>query len=468
MSIELLEARLSRLEDDYASLKQEHAELKQDYSELQVRYVELESKYKKLKDQNSDNSSQPPSQDKGKPNKNPSLKKSSGRKPGGQKGHPPANLAQFENPDEVFEHRPSICYRCRKDLSNCVGEVKEVRQEIDIPEIKAKVTEHRSIEVKCGCGFKNRGSFPKGINPNIQYGPNLQASALYLRLANFLPYERSCKLLSDLVAMNISEGTVENIMNRALKFAKPWYGKILSFLQGSSYVGSDETGIRVDGKNWWLWVWQNTLASFYVADPRRAYLVVKENFGEEFKGILGHDCYSAQNNTEAKDHQHCHPHYLRPLKYSIESEESKWAQVITDFLYESQAAQVMIWSEGFNEVHRQATIDWFNGELEELLKEKIPENEKVAIRIQKRMKKHKEKVLAFLKYPDVPPDNNGSERAIRIAKIQKKISGCFRNPDAATRNSILLSVIETAKKQGLSTLQACKQLFNGQLVLLGG
>lgn len=65
--------------------------------------------------------------------------------------------------------------------------------------------------------------------------------------------------------------------------------------------------------------------------------------------------------------------------------------------------------------------------------------------------------------PDIPPDNNGSERAIRNAKIHKKVSGCFRSEVGAQRYAILMSIIDTAKKHGLKMFDACQKLFSGSL-----
>ena len=80
------------------------------------------------------------------------------------------------------------------------------------------------------------------------------------------------------------------------------------------------------------------------------------------------------------------------------------------------------------------------------------------------MTKHREKILFFVTTKDVPPDNNGSERAIRNAKIHKKVSGCFRSETGAQRYAILMSIIDTAKKQGLKMFDACQRLFNRTLI----
>ena len=95
--------------------------------------------------------------------------------------------------------------------------------------------------------------------------------------------------------------------------AGPYYDAIRELMLKSKWIGSDETGIRVKNENWFLWVWQNNLFSYFVSHKRRAHEVVKEYFGEVFKGTLIHDCFGSQNKTEAGNHQHCHLHYLRPL-----------------------------------------------------------------------------------------------------------------------------------------------------------
>ena len=66
-------------------------------------------------------------------------------------------------------------------------------------------------------------------------------------------------------------------------------------------------------------------------------------------------------------------------------------------------------------------------------------------------------------YPDVPFENNSSERAIRMAKVKQKISGCHRSQHGADRQAVLLSVMETAKRQNINLFSAIKALLNGTL-----
>jgi len=173
---------------------------------------------------------------------------------------------------------------------------------------------------------------------------------------------------------------------------------------------------------------------------------VVDNFGENYTGCLIHDCYSAQNNTKACWHQLCHAHLLRDLQFVIDTEHSIWAHRLQGFLARSQRARDHIWKTGFDLDQRERVIDNYYKQLNQFICQ--PVTSKEAKRMQKRFKKHEEKILYFMTTPDVPPDNNGSERAIRNAKVKQKVSGGYRSYRGAERQAALLSVIETARNKG--------------------
>lgn len=234
----------------------------------------------------------------------------------------------------------------------------------------------------------------------------------------------------------------------------------------SRWVGSDETGVRVAGKRIWEWVWQNAGASYYVISPHRSYQVVKDHFGESFLGVLIHDCLGAQNMTKAKAHQLCHAHLLRDLQFVIDTASGgvAWAYKMQKLLLCSQRARDHSWAGSFDPLLRQAIQADYLRQLDYMIEESI--TGKAAIKLQRRFKKHRDKILYFMSSPDMPPDNNGSERAIRNAKTKQKVSGCYRSKRGADRNAALLSVIETAKKQDLNVLETIKKLLTGEEVVL--
>jgi transposase len=131
--------------------------------------------------QNSRNSSRPPSSDGlAKPPAPKSLRRSSGRKPGGQGGHEGRHLEQVERPDEVFRYVPSRCGGCGGDLSGGVPVGEEVRQVFDLPPVRLAVCEHRAQRRRCVCGHVTSAAFPAGVSAPTQYGSRMRALAIYL------------------------------------------------------------------------------------------------------------------------------------------------------------------------------------------------------------------------------------------------------------------------------------------------
>jgi transposase len=53
--------------------------------------------------------------------------------------------------------------------------------------------------------------------------------------------------------------------------------------------------------------------------------------------------------------------------------------------------------------------------------------------LQNRFRLHREKLLTFLDYPDVPPTNNASEQAIRTSVIHRKVTNGFRSAEWVRR-----------------------------------
>ena len=438
--------------------------------ELEARSPEWERKYSELeaklaaKNKDSNNSSNPPSKDPpGTQRKYPKRNKTD-RKPGAQKGHQGKSKSFEKEPDIVQTHEPTSCLECGESLESIEGKVVERRQEIDIPPIEPIITEHQLIEKICPCcKHRSRGSFPDHIRSLIQFGINTIIAVIYFNIVHHIPFRRTTKIFKDMFHMSISEGTIENILNLAETKAIKYYDQIKELLQQSKWVGSDETSIRINGQTWWRWVWQNDKLTYFVSVSSRAYQVVKDFFGESFQGILLHDCYGAQLATVASKHQLCLAHLIRELLFLIDFEKSMWAFKMIRFFSKVIKAKEIIWSEGFDLTRREKVISDCFKELDRLLD--LMPIKKESHRIWKRLRKHKDKLLTFLVHEDVPATNNGSERAIRNAKIHRKISGCFRGDHAPQRHSVLLSVIETAKKQGHSLLDSCKLMLNHQLVL---
>ncbi len=288
----------------------------------------------------------------------------------------------------------------------------------------------------------------------------------YLNVEHTLLYDRLSQITHDLLGFAISEGTVANKLTQMQEQAKGIIERIKQHVISAPWIGSDETRTSVAGKKFWEWVWQSPFASYFVIDKRRGYAVIKEHFTESYQGVIGHDCWCAQNKTPAGKHQLCHAHLLRNLQYAVDVERSMWAYHVQRLLRKSHRARGKIWETGVSPKQREAVIQYYEDALDALLSTLLTHKEER--RLQKRLSKHKNWIFPFMASPDVPPDNNSSERAIKAAKLKEKISGGFRSVLGAKRFAQLLSLTQTLRKQKLpifATLTAILQGNEGAISL---
>ena len=98
--------------------------------------------------------------------------------------------------------------------------------------------------------------------------------------------------------------------------------------------------------------------------------------------------------------------------------------------------------------------------LANIFKEKPSEKKKETLKLWNALVCRQKELLLFLEYKDIPATNNASERALRNRVTKRKVSGCFRSSFGAYCNDIISSVIETAKKQKVSIIQALNPIHS--------
>lgn len=409
------------------------------------------ARYTTRKDSN--NSSLPPSKDENRPPRTSSLREKSNRKAGGQPGHEGKTLEMVEMPDEIIEHRACFCTECGKDVSNLTFEFFGKRQVIDIPTIKQVVTEHRVYRCKCTCGNMVESDFPVGVDSPVRYGKNIETLIGYLSVRQYLPFKRLKEMLNDIFAVQISEGGLHWLLNRLASKGVDAYEMIRQSVMHSPVIGTDETGIKINGKNHWFWTWQNKRATFIAASTNRGTTTINENVsGISEDAVLVHDCWKAHFQTPVKEHQLCTAHLERETKYLEERYKVAWPVKFRALLKDAHKLKKQFAPvDYYYPNHPRALLE---KELDNLLSEQLDPKHKEMITFQKRIIKYRDHVFTFLYHPTVPPDNNGSERAIRNVKVKQKISGQFKIFSAAENFAILRSIIDTAIKNNQNVLQA--------------
>lgn len=429
-------------------------------SALLIRVENLEQElsfYRNRK--NSGNSHIPPSADLVK--RNQSLREQSGKKAGGQQGHEGSTLKFSATPDQIVDHAPDYCKVCGNNLEQIDAVSLNRRQVIDIPIPTAICTEHRTFAKACSCGHINKGEFPVNVTANVQYGSHIEALTAYLNVRQYMPFGRIQEFYSKIMGLNISQGGIVGLLQRFTGKALPMYQEIKDRTRKAGCLGTDETGAKINGKTHWFWTWQNEALTFIVQSQSRGYKTIQATFPDGLPDVvLVHDRWAAHFRCDVYDHQICLAHLFRDLKYIDQVHQSDWAQALTSILKQAivlnnepdyDPAPAGSGSAARNELERS---------LMDLLQHKLPDKDKLAIKLQKKLRKISHHILCFLHYNNVPPDNNGSERAIRNVKVKQKVSGGFRSIDGADRFAILRSVIDTTIKSGNDVFYALSLIAN--------
>ena len=419
----------------------------------------LERKIESLEDQlaryqtpkTSSNSSVPPSKDENRPMKSQSLRKSSGRKSGGQQGHKGHTLKMSATPDRTIKYMPQFCTCCGNDLGEKEATLHLRTQEIDLPMPRVITIEHQAYRKRCQCGHLTTGQLPEHLKASVQYGSGVEAIIGYLHTRQYLPYQRLSELLSACFNLHLSEGTVDNIIQRLSQKAQGVYERIRQEISHAPVVGSDETGAKVNGKRNWMWAWQNDKLTYIKASPCRGYTVIEQTFPQGLpNAILCHDAWKPHFKCQAAGHQLCIAHLLRDLEYLEKRYEHSWPSICKKLFFDSLELKKILHPEQYkNDCPKRTEI----GErMDRLLEITFDQKHKELVTFVKRLKKYRSNLFVFLDHHQVPPDNNGSERAIRNVKVKQKISGQFRSTTGAQNFAILRSVIDTLIKQSLDIL----------------
>jgi transposase len=449
-----LEDRILALEANDKILLAENKEQANLIKLLYLRICELEEENRQLRNfKNSSNSSIPPSKDIARI----TIKKpASGKKTGGQPGHKGAFLEMTDTPDEIIDIMPNYCNCCGSDLSNVESESYSSRQEIDIPPIKAIIKEYRSHSKHCHkCGKVQSSSFPERLKSPVQYGQTIQSIIVYNSAYQMLPFKRMTEFFQNMFNLKISQGTIDNIIKKVAKYAEPIYDYIKRQIEHAKHVGSDETSMRVNGKNKWIWTWQNPSYTYISVSDSRGFQTIKGEFPNGFPdSVLISDRWAAQLKTPAKAHQICTAHLLREFKYCKELDKIDWAQKFIDFLkkcFDVKANNSALET-------NSSKLQELKNELKSLLYEEISPTAKKSKTLQKSLQKQEQNILTFLTDENTPPDNNGSERAIRNVKIKQKVSGQLKSGVKAF--CVLRSIFDTFAKQNKSIFDSTKLIVN--------
>jgi transposase len=413
---------------------------------------------------NSSNSGKPPSSDGlKKPPRVSSLREPSGKKTGGQKGHPGETLCRVEKPDATMDHYPETCAACGEPLTAAMATGHLARQVFDLPEPRPLiVTEHRAHACCCAaCGTQTRGAFPAGVTAPVQYGTRIAAFVLYLLHYQLLPEKRLAVLMTDLFGVKLVTATIARISNDCAERFHGFVDALRDQVAAAPVKHMDETGFRIGGKTQWLHIASTAWLTFYRSAAKRGSLLANVT------GIVVHDHWKPYYTMTGVVHALCNAHHLRELKALIEIEKEDWAAKMQRLLRRACHAANLARERGvplkpglIALIERCYDGILANGlafhEAQPTLakaKRRGRQPRRVGHNLLLRLSTRKQDVLRFLTDPSVPFTNNLAERDGRMMKLRQKISGGFRAENGAKDFAVIRSVLSTARKQGWNMLR---------------
>jgi transposase len=319
----VLQVALS-LQESVKTLTKENEYLKQKVKDLELRLGK-----------DSHNSSKPPSSDGYQKKAQVNQRTKTGKSVGGQPGHKSNSKSFHEHPDRVYYHLPNGC-----DCGAEHWEEKpvEIFQVVDLPRLKADITEHRKMKYKCrNCGREFSGEAPQNKGNKIQYGSEVRSLAAYMNQYQLIPYHRLKEMFGDLLSMDLSVGTLVNFVKESAGGLTAFEQHVTGCLKRAQVLHSDETGVRLDGKINWMHV---------VSDQRHTYLHINKSRGRQaieqmgilpdFTGVLVHDRFRSYFGDWDFQHSLCNAHILRELIYFEEQGDKPWAAEIKKMLLKAK------------------------------------------------------------------------------------------------------------------------------------
>jgi len=366
------------------------------------------------------------------------------RKRGAPKGHAGKTrpIPDHVDAEEVIAP-PEICPDCGCSKLNASDTFDE-RYIEDIPPILRIVTRRRYRQAHCPC-CQQIVHHPDALRgPPVQTGPRLASHLAMLRARLGVTYRHLAVYSTEMLNIALTASGALGIVNRITDRLEPSYAGLADSLPRQPVLHGDETGWKMDGARWQMWCLCNARLAFFHADKSRGSKVVIDLLGQNFPGLLHCDFYGAYNSFSCL--QRCLVHFVRDIREErlitpgnvFLDELKRQTQIIVDSAKVLHAGDL-------SQQRVSVLSDDMQQALNRMLALQPPSG--AALRLVKRLHKHRDSLLNFINVPGAEYHNNRAERQIRPVVIFRKLSFGNRTEIGAHRHAVLISVVETLRLQ---------------------
>ena len=447
--------RIEQLERELAEKDEIIAQQAARIAELEKRVTQLEQslrEYKELLSRNSQNSSKPPSKDE---RKYPKRKAKSGRKRGGQPGHPKHQrpMVPSEQVDEVVSEMPKCCDHCHGPLEARDAEP-ERHQVFEIPPVRPHVTEYQLHRGWCrSCRHWTKAKLPAGVGRSA-FGTSVVALIGVLMGRCRLSKRAAVDAMNSMFHLSMSTGAVVDCQNRLSEALAAPVAEAYEHVQQQEVKNADETSWRECCERAWLWTAISGLVAVFMIQARRSAQAATNLLGEA-QGILGTDRFSGYLHWPTRLHQMCWAHLKRD--FTAISERKGEAGRIGKALLEQEKLLFTLWHRvrdgTLSRSSFQSHVRPIRAQVLSLLIQGLRCSHGKTSRTCNKMLSVFDAFWTFVRVAGVEPTNNESERTLRHAVIYRHI--CLGTQSEAGSRFVerILTVEASLRRQQRDMLQ---------------
>lgn len=341
-------------------------------------------------------------------------------------------------PDRTIESAYKKCPKCKKGGLVWLGKDERFVEELPKPR-PVRITKFINNIYLCKCCNNEVVAMHRDCPDTGRFGANVLAETALMKFHERLTFRRIQEVLERRWNLVITPASVMGFTRRVSSALEAEHAKLIAKIRASDCVYADETSLRINGRNFWIWIFVAENAVLCVIRKSRSKKIVREILGD-YKGVLvcdGWKSYAQFGYTI----QRCWAHLIREAK---DAESTRLYELLCTLFADAKSGLQRAKAE---ERLRSILSYRYKGEK--------------SMKLLKKIRNGFDRWFTFLTYPYVEPTNNIAERALREHVVIRKIIGGLRSQKGARVHEVIMSCLATWKLLGLNLFDMLVRYLRG-------